>query len=106
METDICTCSKTKADHANALATGACLGFALDRKATYWAEKNASARARSVKLSEDIKSGRVRPIRPLEEMVTREAAPAAPDREARKASLLGQLDALIKGDDSQHSGGL
>lgn len=98
METDICTCTKTKAEHENALATGACLTFTLDRKATYWAEKNADARARAVKLSEDIKSGRVRPIRPLEAMVTREPADERAEKDARKASLLGQLAAMVGGE--------
>ncbi len=59
METDICTCSKTEADHANALATGACLSFTLDRKATYWAEKKGTKEQRFAKLIEGIKSGRL-----------------------------------------------
>ncbi len=71
MENDICTCSKTFGEHDGTGLNGACLNFTIDRKATYWAEKNAAALARSVQLAEDIKSGRVRPIRPLEDMVRR-----------------------------------
>lgn len=109
MESDICTCTKTNGEHDGTGLNGACLNFALDRKATYWAERRAAKRAAEVKLSEDIKSGRVRPMRSLEAMVTREDAPAAArgEKDARKASLLGQLAAMVGGDDEpQHSGGM
>lgn len=93
MNTDICICTKTRADHDISLpaTNGACLDFTLDRKATYWAEKRAAALTRSAKLAEDIKAGRVRPIVAFEQMVTRE--PATPEAGAK--AVLGELAARL-----------
>lgn len=115
METDICTCTKTKADHDNALVTGACLTFTLDRKATYWAERREKERAKKEQFLADIKSGRLVPRKPLPCDVPE---PTAGAREARKADMLAQLaamggnatadapHALDAADAPQHSGGL